>query len=66
MRHVPKERPALPTIIIAVLVVGLRDQAEQTEEEEWSRWRAGCGGSVEGHTASSLSEGTELVTWASW
>lgn len=66
MRHVPKERPALPTVIIAVLVVGLRDQAEQTEEEEWSRWRAGRGGSVEGHTASSLSEGTELVTWASW
>ena len=48
MRHVPKERPALPTVIIAVLVVGLRDQAEQTEEEEWSRWRAGCGGSVGG------------------
>lgn len=37
MRHMPKESPALLTVIIAVLVVGLCDQAEQ-------RGRNGAGG----------------------
>ena len=30
MRHVPEESPALLAVVIAVLVVGLRDRAEQS------------------------------------